>query len=251
MSGTECVLQSQMFSVMECVHKRPEHPLIKTLREEWCPSLLAITPQIMKETPRKPMLPAKIMLAFHFMWFDWHNMVTKVPVPLASGITNVPPPDFCNILQICFGIFTLLLEYPLRYCRMMATVRGGARRGGGDYGLIGEGTVEKPRCGKNKSIAGHKTGGGGGTWEPILSREVDDTLLYDAANGDHVRVKSMFALVGGPSPLRASDGLATCWAYHLQGWCSSNCDRKWDHCPSAAEDIGPRREYAGRIRAKL
>ena len=45
------------------------------------------------------MLPAKIMLAFHFMWFDWHDMVTKVPVPLASGITNIPPPDFCTILQ--------------------------------------------------------------------------------------------------------------------------------------------------------
>ena len=37
------------------------------------------------------MLPAKIMLAFHFMWFDWHDMVTKVRDPLASGITNVPP----------------------------------------------------------------------------------------------------------------------------------------------------------------
>ena len=69
-SGTECVLQSQMFSVMEDVHKGPEHPLSKTLREEWYPALLAIAPQIMKETPRKPMLPAKIILASHFMWFD-------------------------------------------------------------------------------------------------------------------------------------------------------------------------------------
>ena len=34
-------------------------------------------------------------------------------------------------------------------------------------------------------------------------------------------------------------------------WSSSNCNRKWDHCPSAAEDIGPRREYAGRIWAKI
>ena len=33
-SGTECVLQSQMFSVMEDVHKGPGHPLRKTLREE-------------------------------------------------------------------------------------------------------------------------------------------------------------------------------------------------------------------------
>ena len=31
-SGTECVLQSQMFSVMEDVHKGTEHPLSKTLR---------------------------------------------------------------------------------------------------------------------------------------------------------------------------------------------------------------------------
>ena len=31
-SGTECVLQSQMFSVMEDVHKGPEHPLRKTPR---------------------------------------------------------------------------------------------------------------------------------------------------------------------------------------------------------------------------
>ena len=40
------------------------------------------------------MLKAKIMLAFHFIWFDWHDMFTKVQVPLASGITNVPPPEF-------------------------------------------------------------------------------------------------------------------------------------------------------------
>ena len=32
-SGTKCVLKSQMFSVMEDVHKGPEHPLSKTLRE--------------------------------------------------------------------------------------------------------------------------------------------------------------------------------------------------------------------------
>ena len=30
-SGMECVLQSQMFSVMKDVHKGPEHPLSKTL----------------------------------------------------------------------------------------------------------------------------------------------------------------------------------------------------------------------------
>ena len=101
---------------MEDVHKGPEHPLIKTLREEWCPALLAIAPHIMEETPRKPMLPANIMLAFHFMWFEWHDMVTKVPVPSASVIINVPPPDFCSILQnLRFGVFALLPEYPLRY----------------------------------------------------------------------------------------------------------------------------------------
>ena len=32
-SGTECVLQSQMFSVMEDIHKGLGHPLRKTLRE--------------------------------------------------------------------------------------------------------------------------------------------------------------------------------------------------------------------------
>ena len=198
------------------------------------------------------MLPAQIMLAFHFMWFDWHDMVTKIPVPSALGITNFPPPNFCSILQNHrFGVFILLPEYPLRYCRMTAKVRGGSREGGGEYGSSGEETVEKPRRGKIKTLAGNMTGGGGGTWDSIPSREVDETLLFGAANGDRVRVKSMFALVGGPPPLRASDGLATCWAYHLQGGCSSNCDRKWDHCPSAAEDIGPRREYEGRIWTKL
>ena len=97
---------------------------------------------------------------------------------------------------------------------MKATVGGGARGGGVDYGLIGEETVEKPRRGKIKSTAGSKTGGGGGTWEPIPSKEVDERILCGAANKDRVRVKSMFALVGGPPPLRTSDGLATCWAYH-------------------------------------
>ena len=118
-SETECVLQSQMFSVMEDVHKGPEHPLSKTLREEWCPALLAISPKIMEETLRKPMLLSQIMMAFHFMWFDWHDMVTKIPVPLASGITNVPPPDFSTIVQnLCFGVFIMLPEYPLQYCWM-------------------------------------------------------------------------------------------------------------------------------------
>ena len=198
------------------------------------------------------MILAKTMLAFHFMWFDWHDMVTKIPVPSASVITNVPPPDLCSILQnLCFGVFTLLPEYPLRCFRMTAKVRGGACGGGRDYDSSGEDTVEKTRRGKSKTTAGNKTGGRGRTREHVPSREIDKTLLCGAANGDRVRVKSMFTLVGGPLPLRASDGLATCWAYHLQGKCSLNCDRKWDHCPSAAEDIGPRREYAGRIRAKL
>ena len=208
-----------MFFVMEDVHKGPEHPLSKTLREEWCPALLAIDPKIMKETPRKPMLPAQIILTFHLIWFDWHDMVTKIPVSSASGITNVPPPDFCTILQnLCFGVFTMLPEYPLRCCWMStAKIGGGARRGGGDDALSGEETVEKLRHRKKKTPAGEKTGGVGETWYPTPSREVEETLLCGAANGDRIRVKRMFALVGGPPPLRVSDGLATCWAYHLQG----------------------------------
>ena len=99
---------------------------------------------------------------------------------------------------------------------MAASVRGGNRRGGRDQALLGEETVERPHRKKIKA-AGIKTGGGGGTWDPIPTKEVDKTLLCRAANGDRVRVKSMFALVGGPPPLRASDGLATCWAYHSQG----------------------------------
>ena len=131
------------------------------------------------------------------MWFDWHDMVTKVPVPSESGITNAPPPNFCSILQnLRFGVFTLLPEYPLMYCRMTETDGGGACRGSGDYVLIGEETVEKPRHGKIKLTAVSKTRGGGGTWEPIPYKEVDDTILCGAANGDRVRVKSMFALVG-------------------------------------------------------
>ena len=108
---------------------------------------------------------------------------------------------------------------------MMTTVGGGACGGGGDYGSIVEETVEKPRRGKNKTAAGIRTEGGGGTWEPIPSSDVDDTFLCGAANGDRVRVKGIFALVGGPPPLHALDGLETCWAYHLQWGCSSNCDR--------------------------
>ena len=159
-SGTECVLQLQMFSVMEDVHKGPEHPLSKTLREEWCLALLEIAPQIMEETPRKLMLPSKIMLAFHFMWFNWHDMVTKVLVPLVLGITNVPPLYFCSILQnLRFGVFTLLPEYPLRYCRFMAVAGGGNHGGGGVQALKREETGEKPRRGKlNAEI---KTGGRG------------------------------------------------------------------------------------------
>ena len=86
----------------------------------------------MEETLRTPMLPAKIMLAFHFMWFGWHDMVTNVPVPSASGITISPPPDFCSILQnLRFGVFTLLPEYPLRYYRLTALAGGGNHRVGG------------------------------------------------------------------------------------------------------------------------
>ena len=80
---------------------------------------------------------------------------------------------------------------------------------------------------------------GGGTWDPIPNNEVDKTLLCGAANGDIVRVMSMFALFGGPPPLRTPDGLATCWAYRSQGGYSSNCDCKWDHYTSPEEDLGP------------
>ena len=108
---------------------------------------------------------------------------------------------------------------------MTASVGGGNRGGGVDQALIGEETLESPHHRKIKA-AGSKTGGGGGTLEPIPTKEVDDTLLYGAANGDRVRVKSMFALVGGPPSLHSSNGLSTCWAYHSQGGCSSNCDCK-------------------------
>ena len=141
-SGTKCVLRSQMFSVMEDLHKGSEQLLSNTLREEWRPALLAIAPHIMEETPRKPILPAKIILAFHFMWFNWHDMVTKVPVPFASGITNILPPDFCSILQnLRFGVFKLIPEYQLRYCHMTTSVGGGNREGGESQALIGEETV--------------------------------------------------------------------------------------------------------------
>ena len=256
-SGTECCLQSQMFSVMEDVHKGVDHPLSDTIRNDWCPALLAACPKIMEETPRKPMLPAQIMLAFHYMWFDWHDMVTKIQVPSASGITKVPPPDFCIILQnIRFGVFTMLPEYPLRYCRP-STVTKGKSVGGGGGGAYESSCEEAPaqstRRTKKKpgTPAGQPTGGGAGMWNPAPAGEVDETLCCKAANGDKVRVRQMFSLVGGPPPLRVSDGLATCWAYHSQGGCSSNCDRAFDHCPSSAEDIGPRREYAARVRSKL
>ena len=93
---------------------------------------------------------------------------------------------------------------------MTAKVGGGARGGGGDYGSIGEETVEKPRGEKSKTTAVINTGGRGGIWEPIPTREVDETLLCGATKGDRVRVKSMFALVSGPPPLSVSDGLSTC-----------------------------------------
>ena len=95
-----------------------------------------------------------------------------------------------------------------------AKIGGGARRGGGNGASSDEEMVEKPRHQKNKTPAGEKTGGGGGTWDPIPSREADETLLYGAAKGDRVRVKCMFALVGDPLPLRALDGLEIFWAYH-------------------------------------
>ena len=80
---------------------------------------------------------------------------------------------------------------------------------------------------------------------------MDETILCGAANGDRVQVKSMFVLVGAPPPLRASDGLALAGPTTRRGGCSLNYDRKWDHCTSAAEEIDPRQEYSGRIRAKL
>ena len=81
--------------------------------------------------------------------------------------------------------------------------------------MIVEETVERPRRGKIKA-AGIKTGEGGGTRDPITTKEVDETLFCGAANGDRVRAKTMFTLVSGPPPLRVLDGLATCWAYHSQ-----------------------------------
>ena len=83
--------------------------------------------------------------------------------------------------------------------------------------------MEKPQRGKIKTTARIKSGEGG-TWEPIPSREVDNTLLCRTANKYRVRVKSMFALVGGPPPLRTLDGLSNFWDYQSQGGCSLNYD---------------------------
>ena len=95
-----------------------------------------------------------------------------------------PPPDFCSILQnLRFGVFTLLPEYPLRYCQFTATAGGGNRGGGGVQTMKGEETGENPRRGKQ---AGGKAGGGEGTWDPIPAKEVDKTLLCGAVNGDRV-----------------------------------------------------------------
>ena len=68
------------------------------------------------------------------MWFDWHGMVTKIPVPSASRITNVPPFDFCTILyNLHFRVFMMLPEYPLQDCWMStANIEGWARGGGRD-----------------------------------------------------------------------------------------------------------------------
>ena len=152
--GTKCVLKSQMFSMMKDVHKGPEHPLSKTLREEWCPALLAIAPQIMEEMPRKPILLAKIMLAFHFMWFEWNDMVTKVPVPSELGITNFSPTVFYSILQnLRFGVFTLLTEYLLRYCCMTASV-GGGNRGGGRRPRLDRGAYSREALLRENQIGG-------------------------------------------------------------------------------------------------
>ena len=79
------------------------------------------------------------------MWFDWHDMVTKVLVPSASGITNVPPLDLCSILQnLRFGVFTLLTEYPPEVLRDDGDSRRMGLRGsqrlrfdwGGDSGEV-------------------------------------------------------------------------------------------------------------------
>ena len=56
---------------------------------------------------------------------------------------------------------------------MSALVGGGNVWGGVVLALLGEETVERPRFRKIKA-AGSKTGGGGGTWEPIRTNEVDD-----------------------------------------------------------------------------
>ena len=50
---------------------------------------------------------------------------------------------------------------------------------------------EKPRRGKQ---AGGKAGGEEGKWDPIPTKEVDETLLCGAANGDRIRVKKILHL---------------------------------------------------------
>ena len=83
----------------------------------------------------------------------------------------------------------MLPEYPLRYCRMStAKIGGGVRGGGGDDAWSGEEMVEKPRRRKNKTPAVEKTGGGRGTWDPIPSREVDETLLCGSTYRARIRV---------------------------------------------------------------
>ena len=167
-NAMELILVSKLFSVVENVHKGDTHPIANSIRTQWLPALNLTIPKIMELSREDPLIPAKILLSFHYEWYEWHVEAARLPPPdPGTPIQIIPPPNFADILKNVRTGRWMPPSIPWRY---LGTSSGGATpRGGGGSGGGGGG------------------GGGGrssselGAWYPIAEGECEPRLEVPTA----------------------------------------------------------------------
>ena len=98
--ATELLLMAQRFSVLEDVHKGPQHSMSLALRDVMLRELTATLPKIIEQSMERPRLAAQLGYAIHLEWYEWSVAQSRVPVPTpTTAATVIPVPDFARLFR--------------------------------------------------------------------------------------------------------------------------------------------------------
>ena len=271
-------LMLRRFSVAEDTHKGTNHPLALAIRTILIPSYIMTMPEIIEKTTTDDFYTARVLMAVHLEWYEWHQATYHLPVPAIAGANAViPPPDFSGLFrdirtgrwepQPLPARFHAPAPAPKRPTPTVVTNASSITGGGSILGgwppaqpsqqvppVVG-GTVaglstDASTLGGTPSVIGGPRAPAGPKkkgWNKYPEPGPDPLLLVNGQDGKTIRVKAMIAAAGEMPPAR-HDGLETCWAFHSHGGCSAGCDRAHDHTLSDPRDYQGRVAYAQKCR---